>query len=298
LGALENVAKRQAIWSLTANSLRTKLDRARWAIFIFSALGALLATLASQLGSPAHVTAGISADPRTWLAIAGAASLATATFFIQRLLDPDHVRRWVRVRAVSEALKREAYKFATCAEPYDQSDASARLDTERQKIEKDGDDLIAQLITDAGAGSTPRAMLTSDEYAQGRVNGQIKFYTERAVSYRAAAKRLRLTEFLLALGATLITAAASATGNSTQLFGAHFDIAALTAVLTTLGGAVLAHVEAVRYDFLVTTYLATARRLEDRLGGPRQPESTFVNDCEAIIETENTSWIAKWSKPT
>jgi hypothetical protein len=294
--ALDDVADRQAIWSATASALKTTIDHARRAVFIFSVLGAMLATLASQFVLPAHaVPAG--ADPRTWLAIAGAASLASATFFTQRLLGPEYTRRWVRARAISEALKHEAYRFVTGAVPYDQPNAGVRLDRERQTIEKDGEDLIGLLATNAGAGSTPRAMMTLDEYVQYRVNGQIQFYSERAAGYRAAANMLRRVEFLLALGATLITAAASATGKSAPLFGVQFDIAALTAVLTTLGGAVLAHVESVRYEFLVTTYLATARRLEDRRGGSREPMSIFVHDCEAIIETENTSWIAKWSKP-
>jgi hypothetical protein len=59
---------------------------------------------------------------------------------------------------------------------------------------------------------------------------------------------------------------------------------------------VLAHVEASRYDFLVTTYLATARRLENRRNRSQEPWSDFVNDCEGILATENTSWIAKWTK--
>jgi hypothetical protein len=297
MNALDNVANRQAIWSVTANILKTKLDRARWAVFIFSVLGALLATLASQFGPPANVAAGVYADPRTWLAITGASSLASATFFTQRLLGPDVTKRWVRARAIAEALKREAYKFAAGAKPYDQPDADTQLDAEHQRIEKDGDDLIPLLSINAGEGTTPRTMMTADQYLQRRVNRQILFYSERTAGYRTTANRLRRAEFLLALSATLITAAASATGKSTPLFRVKFDIAALTAVLTTLGGAVLAHVEAVRYDFLVTTYMATARRLEDRRGGSHEAVSTFVNDCETIIETENTSWIAKWSKP-
>jgi hypothetical protein len=297
MSSLEDIADRQAIWSVTANALKAKLDRARLAVFVFSVLGALLATLASQFGTLAGGGDGASSPSRTWLAIAGAASLATATFFTQRLLGSDHTMRWVRARAISEALKREAYKFATSTTPYNQQDADIRLDAERQRIENDGDDLIALQVINAGAGSTPRKTMTLDDYVERRVNGQIDFYTKRAYSYRAAANRLRLAEFLLALGATLITAAASATGKSVPLFGAKFDIAAVTAVLTTLGGAVLAHAEAVRYDFLVTIYLATARRLEDRRSESHQAATTFINDCENIIQTENTSWIAKWSKP-
>jgi len=293
---LDTIAVRQATWSVTANKLKARIDRARSAVFIFSLLGALLATLASQLTLPADV--GTSVDPRTWLAIAGALSLATATFFTQRLLGQEHSSGWIRARAISEALKREAYKFATGAAPYDQASAEDLLNTERQKIESDGDDLIAMLVTNAGVGSMPRAMLTPQKYVEQGVDGQIEFYRKRAGRYRITATWLRRTEFSLALAATLITTIASVTGKSTHFFGIQFDIAALTAVLTTVAGAVLAHVEASRFDFLVMTYLSTARRLEDRKGGSREPASALVSDCESIIATENLSWIAKWTKPS
>jgi hypothetical protein len=298
MAVLDTVADRQAGWSVTANKLKAGIDWARWAVFIFSVLGAFLATLASQFGPPVGANPGASAaDPRTWLAIAGALSLATATFFTQRLLGQQHITGWVRARAISEALKREAYKFAAGAAPYDQANAENLLSVERQKIEDDGDDLIATLVTNPGSGSVPRGTLTLEQYAERRVDGQIQFYKNRADTYRTTATWLRRTEFGLALAATLITAIASVTGKSTHIFSIPFDIAALTAVLTTIAGAVLAHVEASRFDFMVTTYLATARRLDDRKGGSRGTVSAFVNDCENIIATENMSWIAKRAKP-
>jgi len=311
MAVLDTIADRQAEWSVTANGLKSVIDRARWSVFVFSVLGALLAALASQLGAPAGGTGGSLAggtggtpaagtggftfDLRTCFAMTGAASLVIATFFTQRLLGQEHVTGWVRARAISEALKREAYKFAAGAAPYDQANSEPLLDAERQKIEADGDDLLGSLATNPGRGSVPRSKLTPQQYVEKRVDKEIEYYKDHAERYRKWATRLRQAEFGLALAATLITAIASVTGN--HIFGFVFDIAALTAVLTTVAGAVLAHVEASRFDFLVTTYLATARRLEDRKGGPREPPSTFVNDCETIISTENMSWIAKWTKP-
>jgi hypothetical protein len=260
-------------------------------------LGALLAALASQLNAPERAAGGVASDPRSWFAIAGALSLAIATFFTGRLLGQEHVAAWARARAISEALKREAYKFAAGAAPYDQPNAESLFNAEREKIEADGDDLIAMLVTAPGPGSLPRTTLTPRQYVEHRVDGQIDFYKKRATAHRTAATWLRRAEFALALAATLITAVASVTGKSTYIFGIQFDIAALTAVLTTIAGAVLAHVEASRFDFLVTTFLATARRLEDRKDASHEPTSDFINDCERIIETENSSWIAKWTKP-
>jgi hypothetical protein len=61
-------------------------------------------------------------------------------------------------------------------------------------------------------------------------------------------------------------------------------------------------VEASRYDFLVMTYRATARRLRNEMTragtftAPSPEWSVFVNRCEAIIADENSNWLAKWTK--
>jgi hypothetical protein len=299
MAVLDTVADRQAQWSKTADHLKSIIDSARWWVFVLSALGAVLAAAASQLG--VGDTAGAAAaslnNPRTLVAIAAAVCLAFATFFTQRLLGADHVTAWVRARAISERLKREAYRFAAAAAPYDDPDLAKRdtaLDDERAKIEADGDDLVQHLVKAAGPGSSPRAVITNVDYLEKRVAGQMKWYNGKADDYAAIAKRLRLAELILAAAATLITALAGVT--STSFLGIRFDATAFTAVLTTLAGAVLAHVEASRYDFLVMTYRATARRLEDRGNRPQQPWSDFVNDCENILSAENASWIAKWTK--
>jgi SMODS and SLOG-associating 2TM effector domain 1 len=81
-----------------------------------------------------------------------------------------------------------------------------------------------------------------------------------------------------------------------------FDFVALTSVLTTIAGAVVAHIEASRYGFLVTTYRATARRLRNELtkaatfSAPSPEWSAFVNRCETILADEDGGWLAKWTK--
>jgi hypothetical protein len=297
MAQLDTVVDRQAQWSESANQLKSTIDRARRAAFFLSILGALAAALASQMLPPGtnEVLAG---SPRTWVAVLGVVCLAAATFFSSRLLGAEHVTGGVRARAIAERLKREAFKFAAAAAPYDDADrdkAAVLLEAEREKIENDGDDLLPKLVAVAGKGSVPRGPITQDEYLARRVNGQIDWYKPKADGYRKAANSLRRIEFSLALAATLITAVASVAGKA-PLFGLSFDFAALTAVLTTVAGAVLAHVEASRFDFLAMTYLATARRLEDRRNGPHAPWSDFVNDCENILAAENASWIAKWTK--
>ncbi|WP_420969057.1 DUF4231 domain-containing protein [Bradyrhizobium sp. B120] len=288
MAMLDTIANRHAQWSETANQLKSTIDRARWSVFALSSLGAVLAAVASQL--PDNTTA-----PRTTVAIAGAVSLAIATFFTQRLLGADRISSWVRARAISERLKREAYRFAASAAPYDDAaKADALLDDEGRKIEADGEDLLPQLVQAAGQGSLPRQGLQQQQYITQRVQGHIGWFTKRAARYQVIASRLRHVEFALAALATLLTAVAGVEAKPV-IAGVPFDMVAFTAVLTTLGGAVLAHVEASRYDFLVTTYRATARRLEDCTNRPRPSWSDFVNECENILATENMSWIAKFT---
>jgi hypothetical protein len=226
------------------------------------------------------------------------------TVVTPRFLGAPQIANWVRARAASEALKREAYKYATSVTPYDDPlKRDAALNNERERIERDVDDLLALAPTSRPkAGSAPRDKLSRDEYVAGRVRGQIdRFYLPRANANKRIAASLRWIELGLALAAAIITATAGLAGK--DLFGIKFDFVALTAVLTTVASAVLAHIEATRCDFLVMTYRATARRLSAEIAdtGPvnalsAEKWSEFVNRCEAIISDENTSWLAKWTK--
>jgi SMODS and SLOG-associating 2TM effector domain 1/Protein of unknown function (DUF4231) len=294
MGQLELTARRQASWSNTANRLKSRLDRVRWGIFTLSVLGAVLATVASQLPDSAA---------RRWVAIASAIVLGVATFLTARLAAAAQVGGWVRARAAAEALKREAFKFAVRAAPYqDAQTAEDALKKERAAIEDGVEDLNDRLVEADQPGSAPAAVIAPAEYLARRVKGQIDgFYRPKAEQYRLMASRLRAVEFALALLATIITAAVGVMAKH-PVSGFPFDLAALTAIVTTIGALVLAHIEASRYDFLVTTYRATARRLEDALADlnplppvPSPEWSAFVDRCETIIAAENSSWVAKWT---
>jgi SMODS and SLOG-associating 2TM effector domain 1/Protein of unknown function (DUF4231) len=294
---LELVARRSDTWSETADRLKMQLDLVRWIGFALSIAGALAAAIASQI----LPEAGALPKSHTALATLGAVLLAAATFLSGRLLRETDVQAWVRARVASEALKREAFRFATKAQPYDTSTADELLKTEREKIEGQLTDLRDRQIEAAREGSAPRGLLSPEQYREFRVRQQIDWYTNKAHGYRKIATRLRWIEFTLALAATIITALAGAMGKKLELGPIQFDVAALTAVLTTVSGAILAHIEASRYQHLVTTYLATAARLEDldtEFDTARNNAGTwsaFVNRCEEIIASENNSWIAKWT---
>jgi hypothetical protein len=292
---LTETADRQCLWSKTANALKSGVDFARWSTFLLSISGALLATIASQLDLP---------RPRLYMAIAGAVVLAVTSFLSARLLSGSHVANWVRARAASEALKRAAYKYAASAAPYnDPATRDAQLNRERNRIEQDVDDLAGLQVRTTEPGSSPRVDLARDDYVKLRVRQQIGYYLPKVETYWKTARALRSAEFVLSLLATVITAVVGVAGK--EVLGFKFDFVAITAVLTTIAGAILAHIEASRYDFQVTTYRATARRLANELAevnnlNTLSPDewSALVDRCETIISEENANWLAKWSKPS
>jgi hypothetical protein len=282
---LDTVADHQAQWSQTADHLKDTVDRARWIVLALSVAGALAATIASQM--PATLDGqNILATSRTWVAIIGATSLAAATFLTSRFLGSGDVRAWIRARVIAEGLKREAYKFATGVAP------SAVLVEQQKAIEDDGNDLDAKLVRPTRPGSTPRAPLSQADYEARRVQAQKDFFRDKSTKYRRIANRLKGLEFTAALVATLITAAATVVEKHVVLYGVPFDLAAVTAVLTTIGASILAHIEASRLEYLIASYSATARRLDGMT--PKWPDR--VTECEAILQEENGSWMSKWTK--
>lgn len=277
------VADRQALFSATANFMKRSLDRARFACFGLSIVGATLAAIAGGLQSDAY---------RSYLAWPAAAMLAIGAFMALRLLSRDFVALYVKARLASEVLKREAFLYATSAPPYD--DINNRnhefahvLDT----VEKNADGVGFHEQKSAGPGSCPRGPLDSNAYITSRLNGQIDFYRNTADRLSMPSRFLHGAEFVLTGAAAAITAIAATLGKSS------FDMAALTAVITTLAGTVLSHLQASRYDDRIVIYRATAHRLASlEVTMPNASAADIAAAAEEIIATETNSWQATWLK--
>lgn len=289
--ALETVAQSQGQWSETANVLKAGYERIRSIVFALSTIAALLAAVSSQLDG----------RPRQVLAVMSTVCMGLVSFLASRLLDATHSQAWVRARAASEALKQHAYRRAALAAPYDDAaTADALLTTEAGKILSDVDDLSIHRA-ETGPSSAPTKPIAPADYIAKRVQDQAQWHERKATQARASAGKWRAIEFTLALLTAVITAVAGALAKD-QL--GPFDFVALTAVLTTVSGAILAFVEASRYDFIVSTYRATARRLRVEETStpsgatPPSPEwSSFVDRCERILQEQNNSWVAKFGRP-
>jgi len=289
---LVELAKSQGVWSATANELKSTYQVVRWITFSLSIVGALLASVAGQLDK----------GPRLYLAIVSAVLFGVASFLTARCLGTAKAQAWVKARAASEALKRLAYTYAARGAPYNETATrNQALHTAVQEIEKQVIDLLGEQVT-SKPGSTPTDDLTTAEYVSKRARAQVSYYESNANKFKVIVGRLRKAEFLLAFTTAIITAVAGVLSKDVPR-GTAFDFVALTAVLTTVSGAILAHIEASRYDFLVTTYRATARRLSDELtADPSKLDQMsaewpkFVEACETAIATENGSWVLKMSK--
>jgi hypothetical protein len=280
--ALTETADRQSLWSNTASVLKKRVEVARWMKVWFLILGALLAAVASQFNDPL----------RMYFALAGAVLLAVSFATSLRGLQ---LTNWRRAHMTSEALKREAYKYAVRATPYeDPLKRDGILNLERERIEGDVKDLVALAVSNGKASSAPREEISRDGYVASRVGAQI----ERADANINKNNKIFVSLRSVYLAAIIVTIMVGLAGK--ELFGIKFDFIALTAVLTT-SAAILSHVEATRREFLVTIYRATARRLRAEVANTGtvnalSPEqwSGFVNRCEAIISDENANWAASW----
>ena len=281
---IDRVADRQAQFSQTANVLKAKLDKVRLACFGLSVVGASFAAIAGGLTDDTY---------RPYLAWPAAAMLAIATYMTARVLSKDSVALHVKARMASEALKREAFLYVTSAKPYD--DATKRDETLKAAldiIEQSAGGLGLHEQSASGPGSSPRAMLDMAGYLSKRVDGQIEYYRKSADRLIRPSRILHVAEFVLAGTAAVIAAIAA------NMAKGSFDIAALTAVITTLAGTVLAHLLAARYDEQIVGFRATANRLANLKA--TLPASATAAEiaiaAEEIIAAETNSWQALWLK--
>ncbi len=284
MSILESVANRQAIWLETANALKSATDRARYSTFTASFLGALLAAFATQQINP---------NIANYFAILSAISLAFTTLITARWLNKDVIDRHLRARMASGALEREAFLYATQSGPY--SDPQTRdgiLLDQKTEIENKVSDLLLFEKKAKGIGSCPRQDLSLNEYTEQRIDQQIKYYRDRSTKYDTYSQRLHTLEWSLSLVGALIAALAA-----TPLFA--IDLAAITAVLTTLGGMVVSHLEATRFDKMIPIYRATANRLENiklKMQIDGVPTVDHVVECETTLAAENSTWMRLWMK--
>jgi len=284
----------QAVWSQTASRLKTSIERMRSCILILVVATAILETLGAQLAArtDAHATTA------QVLAGAGMVLMAVAAFLQGQGRSGQAASRWIRARAVSEALKEHLYRYLTGTGDYEVADREEVLRRKTQKVLAEVEDLEPEAATVEVPERELPAVHNLEDYATLRVRAQIEgYYRPRARTLAVRRKTWRRVQTgLMAL--TAVLSALVALVPDTGLPG-------WVAVLTTIAGTLGAHVEAAHYDQLIISYRATASRLEwlltewqDSLSKtPATPEqrADFVNRCEDAISVQNQAWLAGWA---
>ncbi len=290
--------ERQRIWSLTANRLKTGLDRARSRVLVLGIATAVLAVAATQAGQVSEM----------WGRVASVAAAVTAAVGVwqQRRVTTDSIRNWTRARSASEALKSLVYTHLATAPPQAGSDshettaedpADVAIGEEARRIVEDVTDLQRHTLDIDSDGKPLPEVHDVESYIALRVNQQIDaYYRPKAAVYERRVRRLRALGDLLGILAAVLAAAAAAFGWD--------ELAAWVPVVTTAAGAMTAHIAAARYDHLVIEYLRTAQRLAHLRGryldsgrGSVTAVRKFVYECEAAISVENQGWMARWTSP-
>jgi hypothetical protein len=282
-------------WDLTALALKQGVSHWRDIVLTLSIGGAVLGTLSQQ--TDAWKIVAMPAWLSTTLGVLGGAALGLAGYFTKELLNPAPEAKAIRARAAAEALKSNAYLMATGAPPYASATSADELLAKAREIRAGVEDL-APLATTSQQESEgmPSAPMSVDDYIRQRVVQQIEeFYLPKV---RSNAKKLAMGRRLsVILGAVAVVLGLWSAKSA--------SVAGWVAVIGVITAAIAARQYAERYQFLSVSYQATADRLKWLktkwdLDGKTQTgpdaQSAFILACEDAISTENSAWMAEWTR--
>lgn len=293
--ALKYIWGQYQAWDSTSVALKSKMWRWRYIVLVMSIVGAILGTLSQQIDGWQ-----ISGSP-TWLSatlgVLSGVALGAASYFTKELLSPGPESDAVRTRAAAEALKREAYLLATGAPPYATATSADELLQKAQQIRAGVNTISPLAITsEQEQQDVPAAGMSVDDYVNQRVVQQIDQYY--LLQVRLNTQKLALGRRVsLALGALAILLGFWSAKST--------SVAGWVAVIGAVTAAIAAYQYAGRYQFLNVSYQATADRLnwlktKWEIDGRRQPgddaKHSFILASEDAIATENSAWMAEWTR--
>jgi hypothetical protein len=281
--SLKTVALDQERWTLTADTLKRGLERARLRIFRLSIAAAILAALAAEM----HTAYPVASEAAGY-----AAAVALALVLVVRAqgLSGQRVQAWVLAMAASRWLKSEMYQYRTSSGPYgDQFGRSPEATLLERR-----DDILEKMepIQRYSVEPEPKMViklgpLDADAYISERVNGSINWFNWAAVHFVGAQGFWQKGEYILAIVGALLAAALTITHN--------LAYAAWVAVVTTasvmMGGDNLAE----RSAELTVTFRAMPARLTNILARWRANHGTLnqlVEQVEAALLEQSQAWVA------
>ena len=273
--ALADVWRDHRQWSHAAGRLKRRIILWRSIALGFAILGAVLATLATQVGPTSALGRALS--------LTAAVALAVVPAIRGARLGKDRIEAWTRARSVSEALKAETYLYLTQTPPHDKEDREGELLKKADRLLGQVGDLAGETVGMPDADKPLPDVYDIDSYLRIRVQPQIStYYQPQAAKQQQRLSLFRGIEFALSVLAALLGAVAAAT---------HLDdVGVWVAVVTTVGAAITAHIAAARYEHLVISYLSNrppAAFPAAGLGGPigedpsgGRPAGTRLRGCD------------------
>ena len=289
--ALKYIWSQYRTWALTSRSYKNEVSRWRDIVLALSIGGAILGTLSQQL---------TLWNTSSWLSRGGGfisgAALGLAAYFAKEIFSPDPEGRAVRARAAAEAFKSDAYSLAAGVPPYDTATTTEELFAKTEQVKNGIANLAPLTITaEEKIDRIPSLPMSIDDYIKQRVDDQINYYSRAAaVNSKKVAVGRRLSFILGAVAVLLGLMAAT-----------YASVAGWVAVIGTITAAIAARQYSGRYQFLIVSYQAVAEKLEwlkTRWEIERTTQSGTTADyklilaCEEAISTENSAWMAEWTK--
>jgi hypothetical protein len=297
-GTLDFIWEQYRIWDNTSVLLRKHLTFWRRLVLILGIAGALAATLSTQpfttqLNAEGQPAAGKAAwlGYIPWgLGILSAVLLGFAAFCSQKVLNPKDEEQWVGARAAAEAFKREAFLLVAQAPPYDVAVSTAPAEAINNSLDR----LEPLPLDRTRAGEAPPASpMKVNDYITARLEEQLNWYERRAGDHRGTLRLL--SSATLGFGALAVILGA-VSSNMT---------APWVAVITTIIATLTAYLYAWRYQYMVVSYLATARKLSAlrarwRASGKTNADTAdrnqFILECEGILSAENKAWMTELNR--
>jgi hypothetical protein len=232
--ALECAWRLFAWTDANANSERSSFDRLQRWILTFGLLATILALLQAQIaaGWPAAVASVLPDGIKTLvlhpLVLPGLRLALVIVTVVTTVLLGIATRfkagtRWVLLRAVAEAVKREIYRYRASVEPYTEPPSIDRLPRPQELVKQVnviGEQLsaaeISELALRAYVGPIPPPMygaeaedsgfgaMSGDRYVVIRIGGQVNYYQGRSTELDRSLRRCQWATLALGGIATLL----------------------------------------------------------------------------------------------
>lgn len=281
----------------SADALSRKGQRWQKGFFASSFCLNLIAAVLASLSRQTQLTLGF-----VWMCMVASVMLSMFLYLFRPEVE------WFSGRALAESVKTLAWRYSTCAEPYDyglpEREAEMALHTALLTMLREAQDIGSGLATPSGSKpqisqSMKKLRMSSlpdrrEAYSIHRLQDQQSWYSSQARKNRRL-DRVWSFAFVVCQFLALCAAAVAAIHGKT---GPVY----MVGILTTLAGSLVAWQQLCQFGALATAYGMTSQELASiqstfSLCTTDKEFSEFVLSAEQAISREHTFWLARRRRP-